>query len=283
MPFTHFDDLDLLAFTNELKISFINFFLGYGEGTAASVYPHARLIFFFDADDTIFFQDPTDGCPIHKGDWLLVPPFVRIRHTLNQSAPHLSLHFTFQAYEGFDLLSQSSRIICRHDPERVHEVERALSAKTKMDLALLFQEVCFACLREVKDAFPAFSRIAGLYRDPETIRLIRLITQNVRPDFTLRDLAEHSRLSINVIVKKMTRVAGMPPGRFMDRILTRRAAQLLMKESLSVKETAYRCGFRDPYGFSRFFRRMTGTSPSEFQRRFQGQHGHWSVLELFPE
>ena len=56
-------------------------------------------------------------------------------------------------------------------------------------------------------------------------------------------------------------------GRVIDRIIVLRAIHLLTEKALSVKETADMLDFRDPYGFSRFFRRMTGSPPARVRRR----------------
>lgn len=49
--------------------------------------------------------------------------------------------------------------------------------------------------------------------------------------------------------------------------LRRRLALRLVREGLSVKETAYRLGFSDPAAFSRAFKRWTGSSPSGHRTR----------------
>jgi AraC-like DNA-binding protein len=53
----------------------------------------------------------------------------------------------------------------------------------------------------------------------------------------------------------------------LDRVRRRVATRLLRDQGLSVKETAYRLGFSDPAAFSRAFKRWTGKSPRDVQRR----------------
>jgi AraC family transcriptional activator of pobA len=43
------------------------------------------------------------------------------------------------------------------------------------------------------------------------------------------------------------------------------AKRLLTYEDLSIKEVAYRLGFKDPFYFSNFFKKHTGTSPKSYQ------------------
>ena len=47
-------------------------------------------------------------------------------------------------------------------------------------------------------------------------------------------------------------------------LITSEAKRLLIYEDLSVKEVAYKLGFNDPFYFSNFFKKQTGTSPSQY-------------------
>lgn len=47
-------------------------------------------------------------------------------------------------------------------------------------------------------------------------------------------------------------------------LITSEAKRLLTYEDLSVKEVAYKLGFNDPFYFSNFFKKQTGTSPSQY-------------------
>ena len=51
-----------------------------------------------------------------------------------------------------------------------------------------------------------------------------------------------------------------------DRLLLE-AKRLLLHTDLSVKQIAYRIGFEEPLHFSAFFKRKSGTSPSDFRKR----------------
>jgi AraC family transcriptional activator of pobA len=46
------------------------------------------------------------------------------------------------------------------------------------------------------------------------------------------------------------------------------AKRLLTHEKLTVKETAFRLGFEDPYYFSNFFKKQTNLSPKAYRERF---------------
>lgn len=269
MAFTNFSDLDLLAFSRELQLSFVNFYLGFSDTDSRSRYPHARLIFFFRADETNFFDDGTTRLTLHDGDWVLIPPFHEVRHCLNPAAPHLSLHFTLLACGGFDMLAEKHGLLYGNDPDMTDEIQREVRRNDRVSLMMLFREVCWKCLRRTASGFPVFLRLPALWSDPESVRLFRLLTEHASPGLTMEKFARITGISRDALIKKLTGAIGIPPGRVIDRILVLRAIHLLTEESLSVKETADRLDFRDPYGFSRFFRRMTGAPPARFRRRFR--------------
>ncbi|MBN1557442.1 MAG: helix-turn-helix transcriptional regulator, partial [Lentisphaerae bacterium] len=47
-------------------------------------------------------------------------------------------------------------------------------------------------------------------------------------------------------------------------------ARAMLSEGHSAKETAYTCGFKDPAYFTRFFKRYTGKTPSQYARSRPG-------------
>jgi AraC-like DNA-binding protein len=60
---------------------------------------------------------------------------------------------------------------------------------------------------------------------------------------------------------------GISPLEHLEDLRVREAKRLLALDGFSVKEVAARVGFRDPYYFSRVFRRRAGCSPSAFAER----------------
>jgi len=51
-------------------------------------------------------------------------------------------------------------------------------------------------------------------------------------------------------------------------LIASEAKRLLTYENLSVKEVAYKLGFRDPFYFSNFFKNHTRSSPKAYQNRY---------------
>lgn len=58
---------------------------------------------------------------------------------------------------------------------------------------------------------------------------------------------------------------GLSPKQYINQCKLKEAIRLLCEENMSVTETANSVGYGDVLAFSKFFRRMTGTPPSEFR------------------
>jgi AraC-like DNA-binding protein len=63
---------------------------------------------------------------------------------------------------------------------------------------------------------------------------------------------------------------GESPARYLDGIRIRKAQELLIGTSRSVKEISLEVGYRDPLYFSRAFRRKVGLSPKAFRKDSKG-------------
>jgi len=77
-------------------------------------------------------------------------------------------------------------------------------------------------------------------------------------------LAEKLALSTNSLYRIVKEHSGISPKDFFSNRLMIEAQRKLHYSSLSVKELAYELGFNDPDYFSRFFKKCTGKSISEF-------------------
>jgi AraC-like DNA-binding protein len=94
-----------------------------------------------------------------------------------------------------------------------------------------------------------------------------VLEQHSQPNENLSTVAKKFGLSYETFRKKFRLRFGISPQQYRARALTQKAMVLLNQDNLSVKETASRLGFCDEFYFSRAFRKVTGRSPSSFQKR----------------
>ncbi len=86
-------------------------------------------------------------------------------------------------------------------------------------------------------------------------------------DSSLEDLASHYGLSMFYFSKLFKLRTGLTFIDYLSRLRIRKAKELLRDPGNSIKEVSANVGYHDPNYFARVFRRITGSSPSEFRDR----------------
>ncbi|MEM8668588.1 MAG: AraC family transcriptional regulator [Planctomycetota bacterium] len=81
------------------------------------------------------------------------------------------------------------------------------------------------------------------------------------------DLADMAGLSVSHFERRFRRAFGVSPRQYLVRIRVENAARLLRETDRSVLQIALDCGFYDHAHFSRSFRKIMQSSPSEYRRR----------------
>lgn len=87
--------------------------------------------------------------------------------------------------------------------------------------------------------------------------------------WTVPDMARLAALSPSQLHRSFKQRFGVSPINWLRSERINRARRLLADAALSVAEVGRRCGYHDPYHFSRDFRRLCGVSPAGF-RAMQG-------------
>jgi len=77
-------------------------------------------------------------------------------------------------------------------------------------------------------------------------------------------------LSASRFAHRFRAETGYAPIDYLTRMRVQRACQLLLSTASPVRDVADRLGYRDPYYFSRVFRRVMGTPPSTYRQRAHG-------------
>ena len=117
----------------------------------------------------------------------------------------------------------------------------------------LFQ---FLCYREENRKIP-----------PALVRLVRDFEQHPEHPFSLPEMAERCGCSVNHLLRLFQRAYGCTPHRKLVECRMKRAAGLLFRPELSIKEIAALSGCSDALNFSTGFRRFFGVSPKEYRKR----------------
>ena len=97
-----------------------------------------------------------------------------------------------------------------------------------------------------------------------------VISNIANPNFSLKAVLEELHLNPNYARSLFVRYVGLTPLQFLMEKRMDYSKQLLASRGVSnysIREVAEMCGFSDPCYFSRVFRKHTGVSPEEWERR----------------
>ena len=98
-------------------------------------------------------------------------------------------------------------------------------------------------------------------------RVIELMQDNPSRDFSLAEMAQTVNLSPPYFCYLFKSITGMPPAKYLKSLRLQHAATLLTTTFLSVKEIVRRVGCSDDSHFVRDFKRINGTTPTQYRRR----------------
>ncbi len=94
--------------------------------------------------------------------------------------------------------------------------------------------------------------------------LIELVDENIgNANFSVTDITIQLGMSRSLLHTKMKSLMNISAGDYIRHKRIQKACQMIA-EGHNVSETAYSCGFSDPNYFSKVFKKMVGTAPSDY-------------------
>lgn len=87
------------------------------------------------------------------------------------------------------------------------------------------------------------------------------------PDLTNKILANHCNISEVYFRKLFTAQYGITPRQYIIDIRINKAKQLLTDGIFKISAVSEKCGFSNPYHFSRLFKEKTGLTPTEYLKQ----------------
>jgi len=92
-----------------------------------------------------------------------------------------------------------------------------------------------------------------------------LVDTHYRESSEVRFYADRLNVSTSYLAQVTKRISGQAPKALIDERIISEARRLLTSTSLTVQETTYQLGFTSQAHFTKYFKKFTGLTPSEFR------------------
>ena len=93
-----------------------------------------------------------------------------------------------------------------------------------------------------------------------------VIDRHIEKFYSNEELAEFLKCSVSAFTKNFKKKYGITPIEYQKQKKIESAKQLLISDTLSVKEIANHLGFCDAAYFSAYFKKYTGLTPKEYKK-----------------
>lgn len=228
-------------------------------------------ISFFRSGFAYFWPQNGPAIRLSEGELLFIPKGTKYK--MQYSAPSTEfvlVNLDIVDKEGHDcVLSENIEIIAKDDfPDRIARLMKNLElCGAANDIATSFRrkELIYKLFGIIFEADSLFS--AKLQRYPQILAGAYLLERNYLESIPVAKLAEASNISISLFRTLFNKQYGMSPIQYRNRLRIQRAATILAEGSCTVSEAAYACGFENIGYFCRYYKRITGETPTETKLR----------------
>lgn len=147
--------------------------------------------------------------------------------------------------------------------------QRAAGGEAFSAAALSAAGYSLICLLHELTVAPGEPSLCGIKHERDGRRVREAVQRYVSchlPEVTVARLAAAAGYSEKYFYRYFKKMTGQPPNAFITDERVRAAAIRLAQTRRSVREIAHEVGFRDPFYFSRVFKRQQGMSPLAFRK-----------------
>ncbi|WP_034450352.1 helix-turn-helix domain-containing protein [Butyrivibrio sp. AE2032] len=108
-----------------------------------------------------------------------------------------------------------------------------------------------------------------IYKDPLVAKVTRYLWDHLDEDITLATILKEFRVNKNTLNDAFNREMSMSCMAYLTQLRINHAKRLLQFFDLSVSEVCNECGYKDVSYFSKVFKKNTGMSASEYQKKMK--------------
>jgi len=230
-----------------------------------------RLYYVEDGTGLLEFDDET--LVLTPGRLYLIPANLLHRHSCPQRILVSWCHFSAEAEGGIDLfeLLRVPNTLAAMDPRQVETDFAALAAAMAIEQGWGMLRRANLLLSLLMPFLQAADESSFRATRSRYLPVLRFIDSHLADPLTLESLAGQLGCSVEHFCRSFSRDFHLPPMRYVMRKRIQLAQHLLCRTDMKHHEIGEHCGFTDPYHFSKAFKRLSGTTPTEYRRLYRRQ------------
>jgi len=216
-----------------------------------------------------------NGIPyeIYPNSYFIIPRNVPHRYTSTENNPwsiywvHFMGDIADRLYER-SLVNDSPQVVgIPYDENRIRLFEQLYyileHSFNEKDMEIInFKLLYFiSSLIYYKEENPA------VYNTDSISSSIAYMKQNINEKFGIEELAAQQNISVSHYSRSFKQKTGSSPINYFNQLKIQKSCQYLYFTDRSIKEICTELGFEDQYYFSRLFRNVIGSSPSQYKKR----------------
>lgn len=242
---------------------------GHAKLSKGSYYPRtalpmSRLYYSLTGGGVLEYGDTSIN--VVPGKVYLVPANFKFGYTVGANGwEKLFVHFVIQRSDGYDLLSDISKIY-EYD-YGIEETRELIKMYNSNDTRRSFAFKCriYETVSAIltKEKFVPKSDIAYSTLIQSTIDYVR---NNLSIKLSISQIAAEFFISESLLSKRFRDECGITLGKYIDDLVFFSAQNMLIGTNLSISQISEKLGFCDQFYFSRRFRQFAGISPRYYRK-----------------
>jgi transcriptional regulator GlxA family with amidase domain len=168
-----------------------------------------------------------------------------------------------------EILTEQNRILCSGAVTTSLNLALCIVEKfTGGDVAAATAKMMLIDTNRVSQSSYASMADEPQHSDELVARAQRYMEKSLREGFSLTALARHLAVSERTLNRRFKRTTGEAPLHYLQLLRVETAKRLFETRKLTIDAVGERVGYGDLSTFRRLFKRETGLSPRDYQRRF---------------
>lgn len=183
-------------------------------------------------------------------------------HLLSYNALDPFYNLIKRASRGLEIIGNTRDAICKElaNFTEKEELFQLSSFFYILNLLLKTKEVKYIISEKFTNTYSQqdSARISSVYQ---------FLMQNFKRNIQLEEAAEIAHMAPTAFCRFFKQRTLKTFSRFMNELRIHHACELLSIPDKTITDVFYECGFNNPTNFNKFFKEITGTTPSEYRKK----------------